>query len=91
MQLGVWTPDNFQVTKGDDTLIKYKSGEKVFRNSCSSCGSFCYKVLPDGAMVAPLGALSPKVEPTCNIFCKPEHRGEHKIMAPDLPVHDEFP
>jgi len=47
MQLGVWSTDNFKVVKGEDSLIKYGSTEgKVYRNSCSKCGSFCFKVLP---------------------------------------------
>uniref|UniRef100_A0A7S3P825 CENP-V/GFA domain-containing protein n=1 Tax=Amphora coffeiformis TaxID=265554 RepID=A0A7S3P825_9STRA len=90
MQLGVWTPDNFKVLKGDEKLIKYSSTEgKVYRNSCSTCGSFCYKVLPDGALVAPLGALEPVVPPTCHIFVK--DKGEQPVMFPELPQHDAFP
>jgi len=90
MQLGVWSPDSFKVIKGDDELIKYASTDgKVYRNSCSNCGSFCYKVLPDGNFVAPLGALDPLVKPTCHIFVK--HKGNQPVMFPELPQHDEFP
>jgi len=69
MQLGVF--QNFEVLKGDDQLIKYASTSgSVFRNSFQNCGSFCYKVLSDGAKVAPLGALEPKIKPTCHIFVR---------------------
>jgi hypothetical protein len=89
MQLGIF--DNFEVVKGDDTLIKYEATSGVSRNSCSKCGSFCYKVLGNGAKVAPLGALSgdSPVKPSCHIFVK--HRGDQDVMFPDLPQHDEFP
>eukprot|EP00187_Rhodella_violacea_P009923 CAMPEP_0174888662 /NCGR_PEP_ID=MMETSP0167-20121228/3947_1 /TAXON_ID=38298 /ORGANISM="Rhodella maculata, Strain CCMP736" /LENGTH=128 /DNA_ID=CAMNT_0016125761 /DNA_START=41 /DNA_END=427 /DNA_ORIENTATION=- len=89
MQLGVWTPASFAVSQGDDGLIKYGSSGGVFRNSCGTCGSFCYKVLPDGNIVAPLGALEPPVEPTCHIFVK--DKGEQKVMFADLPQHAAFP
>lgn len=89
MQLGVWSPDHFKVLKGDDELIKYSSSGTVFRNSCSKCGSFCYKVLPDGNFVVPLGALDPRVAPTCHIFVK--DKGNQPVMFPELPQHDEFP
>jgi hypothetical protein len=88
MQLGIFP--NFEVLKGDDQLIKYASTEgSVYRNSCKNCGSFCYKVLPDGAKVAPLGALEPAIKPTCHIFVK--DKGEQDVMFPDLPQHDAFP
>eukprot|EP00281_Chroomonas_sp_CCMP1168_P024013 CAMPEP_0206231118 /NCGR_PEP_ID=MMETSP0047_2-20121206/10656_1 /ASSEMBLY_ACC=CAM_ASM_000192 /TAXON_ID=195065 /ORGANISM="Chroomonas mesostigmatica_cf, Strain CCMP1168" /LENGTH=126 /DNA_ID=CAMNT_0053654655 /DNA_START=26 /DNA_END=406 /DNA_ORIENTATION=- len=89
MQLGVWAPASFKVLKGDDSLIKYSGSANVFRNSCSKCGSFCYKILPDGNMVAPLGALDPVVKPTCHIFCK--DKGNQAVMFPELPQHDAFP
>uniref|UniRef100_A0A7S2YTI8 CENP-V/GFA domain-containing protein n=1 Tax=Entomoneis paludosa TaxID=265537 RepID=A0A7S2YTI8_9STRA len=91
MQLGVWTPDNFKAIKGDDKLIKYNSAPTIYRNSCGKCGSFAYKVLPDGNLAIPLGALEPPVKPACNIMCAKEHAGEHPIMAPELPKHDAFP
>lgn len=88
MQLGVF--QNFEVLKGDDELIKYASTSgSVYRNSCKHCGSFCYKVLPDGAKVAPLGALEPVIKPTCHIFVK--DKGSQDVMFPDLPQHDAFP
>lgn len=88
MQLGVF--QNFEVIKGDDQLIKYASTSgSVFRNSCKNCGSFCYKVLPDGAKVAPLGALEPVIKPTCHIFVK--DKGSQDVMFPELPQHDAFP
>mmetsp|Transcript_12620 Transcript_12620/g.18894 ORF Transcript_12620/g.18894 Transcript_12620/m.18894 type:complete len:129 (+) Transcript_12620:77-463(+) len=88
MQLGVF--QNFEVLKGDDQLIKYASTSgTVFRNSCQNCGSFCYKVLPDGAKVAPLGALEPKIKPTCHIFVK--DKGSQDVMFPELPQHNAFP
>ena len=88
MQLGVF--QNFEVIKGDDQLIKYASTSgSVYRNSCKNCGSFCYKVLPDGAKVAPLGALEPVIKPTCHIFVK--DKGSQDVMFPELPQHDAFP
>jgi hypothetical protein len=89
MQLGVF--DDLKIIKGEDSLIKYEGSSGVFRNSCSNCGSFCYKVLSNGAMVAPLGALEGDtvVQPTCHIFVK--DRGDQAIMFPELPQHDEFP
>ncbi|KAK1743334.1 hypothetical protein QTG54_005955 [Skeletonema marinoi] len=87
MQLGVF--QNFEVLKGDDQLIKYASTSGAFRNSCQNCGSFCYKVLPDGVKVAPLGALEPKIKPTCHIFVK--DKGSQDVMFPELPQHDAFP
>jgi hypothetical protein len=88
MQLGVWP--KVTVIKGDDSLIKYKSTPTASRNSCSTCGSFCYKGLPDGANAVPLGALSPGgVKPTCHIFVA--DKGDQEIMFPDLPQHDGFP
>mmetsp|Transcript_55617 Transcript_55617/g.134827 ORF Transcript_55617/g.134827 Transcript_55617/m.134827 type:complete len:130 (+) Transcript_55617:152-541(+) len=90
MQLGVWSPDNLKITSGESDLIKYSSTEgKVFRNSCTKCGSFCYKILPDGNLVAPLGALDPVVKPTCHIFVA--DKGNQDVMFPDLPQHDAFP
>ena len=87
MQLGVF--DDLKVVKGEDSLIKYESSSGVFRNSCSNCGSFCYKILSNGAMVAPLGALEggPVVQPTCHIFVM----GDQPIMFPELPQHEGFP
>jgi hypothetical protein len=89
MQLGIF--ENFEVLKGDDSLIKYEhiKGGGVVRNSCSKCGSFCYKVLSNGAKVAPLGTLDPVVKPTCHIFVA--HKGNQEVMFPELPQHDEFP
>ena len=88
MQLGIFP--NMEVIKGDDGLIKYEGSKGVFRNSCSKCGSFCYKVLGDGAKVAPLGALSgDTVKPTCHIFVK--DKGNQDVMFSDLPQHDAFP
>jgi hypothetical protein len=43
--------------------------------------SFCYKVLPDGSIVAPLGKLDPVVSPTCHIFCK--DKGNQQVMFPN--------
>jgi hypothetical protein len=57
MQLGVWEAENFKVNKGEDSMINYESTSGVFRKSCSKCGSFTYKDLGGGNMVAPLGAL----------------------------------
>ena len=88
MQLGVF--EKLEVVKGDDKLIKYEGSKGVFRNSCSNCGSFCYKVLGDGAKVAPLGGLSGDVvKPTCHIFVA--DKGNQDIMFPELPQHDAFP
>lgn len=89
MQLGIF--EDFSVVKGDDKLIKYEASPNVFRNTCSKCGSFCYKVLGNGAKVAPLGALEggPVIKPTCHIFSK--HKGDQDIMFPELVQHDEFP
>jgi hypothetical protein len=90
MQLGVWPKVTVTIKGGDDSLIKYKSTPTVSRNSCATCGSFCYKDLPDGANAVPLGALSPGgVKPTCHIFVK--DKGDQEIMFPDLPQHDGFP
>lgn len=90
MQLGVYKPENFQVIKGDDGLIKYESTPGVFRNSCKTCGAFCYKVLGNGAPVAPLGALSGEVvKPTCHIFVA--DKGNQEVMFPELTQHDGFP
>ena len=60
MQLGVY--EKLEVLKGDSDLIKYENtpGSGVFRNSCSKCGSFCYKILSNGAKVAPLGGKGAK-------------------------------
>lgn len=90
MQLGIF--EKFEVVKGDDQLIKFEAveGSGTFRNSCNKCGSFCYKVLGDGAKVAPLGALSGEViKPTCHIFVA--DKGNQAVMFPDLPQHDAFP
>ena len=89
MQLGVFP--ELEVLQGEDVLLKYEGSGGVFRNSCSKCGSFCYKVFGNGAMVAPLGALegAEAVKPTCCIFVK--HRGDQEVFTPDLPQHDEFP
>lgn len=89
MQLGVF--EDIKVLKGDDSLIKYEHtpGSGVFRNSCPKCGSFCYKVLSNGAKVAPLGSLDPIVKPTCHIFVK--DKGNQEIMFPELPQYEEFP
>ena len=87
MQLGVW--DDLQVLKGEDNLIKYSGSPEVYRNSCKTCGSFCYKVLSNGAKVAPLGTLDPVVAPTCHIFVA--DKGNQPIMFPELPQHDGFP
>ena len=91
MQLGVWGSDKLKAVKGDDTLIKYESTSGTFRNACSKCGAFCYKVLGNGAKVAPLGALSgaDPIKPTCHIFVR--HKGNQDIPFPELPQHDEFP
>jgi hypothetical protein len=87
MQLGVW--DDIQVLKGEDNLNKYEGMPGVFRNTCKTCGSFCYKVLGNGAKVAPLGTLDPVVKPTCHIFVA--DKGNQDIMFPELPQHDGFP
>ena len=88
MQLGVWPADKFAiVTSGD--LIKFSKTEGVTRISCAKCGSFCYKVVPDGAIVAPLGSLEPLVKPTCHIFVA--DKGQQPVMFPELPQHDGFP
>eukprot|EP00591_Stephanopyxis_turris_P006809 CAMPEP_0195516548 /NCGR_PEP_ID=MMETSP0794_2-20130614/7627_1 /TAXON_ID=515487 /ORGANISM="Stephanopyxis turris, Strain CCMP 815" /LENGTH=129 /DNA_ID=CAMNT_0040645169 /DNA_START=86 /DNA_END=475 /DNA_ORIENTATION=- len=90
MQLGVFK--NMEIIKGDDQLIKCEVnvGSGTFRNSCSICGSFCYKVLTDGKKVAPLGALSgDAVKPTCHIFVA--DKGNQPILFPELPQHDYFP
>lgn len=93
MHLGIFP--NFKVLKGDDNLIKYEHSEGIFRNSCRTCGSFCYKVAADGAKVAPLGALeggpagAPALKASCHIMCA--HKGDNDIMFPEHPQHDEFP
>mmetsp|Transcript_114459 Transcript_114459/g.171154 ORF Transcript_114459/g.171154 Transcript_114459/m.171154 type:complete len:128 (-) Transcript_114459:166-549(-) len=88
MQLGIFP--NFEVVKGEDSLIKYESTKGVFRNSCGKCGAFCFKVLGDGSKVAPLGALSgDPVKPTMHIFVA--DKGNQDIMFADLPQHDGFP
>lgn len=89
MQLGVW--NDLKILSGEDDLIKYSGSSGVYRNSCNKCGSFCYKILGNGAKVAPLGALEggPVVKPTCHIFCK--DKGDQEVMFPELPQHDAFP
>ena len=90
MQLGVF--NDLKVLKGEDSLIKFEAnpGSGTIRNSCNKCGSFCYKILGNGALVAPLGALSGDVvKPTCHIFVK--DKGNQDVMFPDLPQHAEFP
>jgi hypothetical protein len=90
MQLGIF--ENLDVLKGDDTLIIYEAvpGSGTVRKSCSKCGSFAYKILGNGAKVAPLGALSGDVVmPTCHIFVK--DKGNQEIMFPDLPQYDTLP
>jgi len=92
MQLGIFSQMEF-LQGDDDSLIRFEknSGSGVFRNSCSKCGSFCYKVLPDGAKVAPLGAMSgAPVLPTCHIFVA-DRKKDLPIMFPELPQHDGFP
>ncbi|KAL3904366.1 MAG: hypothetical protein SGARI_004952 [Bacillariaceae sp.] len=90
MQLGVF--EKLEVLKGDDKLIAYEAqpGSGTIRKSCSKCGSFVYKVLGNGAMVAPLGALSGEVvKPTCHIFVA--DKGDQEVMFPELPQHDAMP
>lgn len=91
MQLGIF--ENMEVLKGDDGLIEYenKPGSGTIRKSCSTCGSFCYKVIGGTTKVAPLGAMSgdEPVKPTCHIFT--EEKGSQQIMFPDLDQHDQFP
>ncbi len=89
MQLGIFP--GFSVLKGDDGLMKYEASKGNFRNSCGKCGSYCYKVLADGAKVAPLGALKggPVIKPTCHIFAA--DKGDQDVMFPELPQHDAFP
>jgi len=57
MQLGIWAPADLKVTAGADNLIKYESGENIYRMSCKTCGSFAYKDIKGTDMVAPLGCL----------------------------------
>jgi hypothetical protein len=87
MQLGVW--DDLKVLKGEDNLIKYEGAPGVFRNSCKTCGSYCYKILGNGCKVAPLGTLDPVVKPTCHIFVADKGLGD--VCFPELPQHDAFP
>lgn len=89
MQLGIFK--DLKILKGDDNVIAYAhKGSKAIRHSCKTCGSYCYKKLPDGALVAPLGALSGEVvKPTCHIFVA--DKGNQDIMFPELPQHDAFP
>jgi len=91
MQLGIFPELN--VLKGADNLIAFKANPEsaTTRFSCKTCGSFCYKVLPDDAKVAPLGALEggPVVKATCHIFCA--DKGDQDVMFPELPQHDAFP
>jgi len=87
MQLGVF-PD-FKVLKGEDKLIKWTGNGTVFRYSCGTCGSFCYKAFEDGTMVAPLGSLEPYVPPTCHIMVA--HKGEQPIMFPELKQFENGP
>jgi hypothetical protein len=86
MQLGVW--NDITVLKGQDNLIKYSGSPEVYRNSCKTCGSFCYKLMGDGANVVPLGMLDPVVKPTCHI-CVAD-KGNQDIMFPELPQHEGF-
>jgi hypothetical protein len=88
MQLGIF--EDLKVLKGEADLIAYEKTKGNFRNSCSKCGSYCYKKLANGALVAPLGALSGDVvKPTCHIFVA--DKGNQDIMFSDLPQHDAFP
>lgn len=92
MQLGVW--DDLKVKKGGDDLIQFEANPNAgtVRNSCTKCGSFCYKILGGGGgMVAPLGALEggPVVKPTCHIFVA--DKGDQEVMFSELPQHDAFP
>ena len=84
MQLGVF--ENLEVLKGDDTLVKFEAqpGSGTVRKSCPKCGSFAYKILGNGAKVAPLGALSGDVvKPTCHIFVA--DKGDYYDITDDLP------
>ena len=90
MQLGVF--ENLEVLKGDDKLIEYEAnpGSGTIRKSCPKCGSFAYKVLGNGAKVAPLGALSGEVvKPTCHIFVA--DKGHQDVMFPELTQHEGMP
>ena len=60
MQLGIWAPANMKVAKGDAELIKYElTPGSVSRNSCSKCGSFCYKVARPIENALPYSSLCP--------------------------------
>ena len=91
MQLGVFP--EFNVLKGGDNLNAFKANPNggTTRFFCKTCGSFCYRKLPDDSKAIPLGALEggPVVKPTCHIFIK--DKGDQDVMFPELPQYQEFP
>ncbi|KNC78928.1 hypothetical protein SARC_08662 [Sphaeroforma arctica JP610] len=56
-RVGAYSPEQFKLTKGSANLISYESGPGKIRNSCKTCGSMIYHILPNGLAVPPLGGV----------------------------------